>query len=526
MNSRLTQTTLLHLAQLGVREVCVAAGARNTPMITALLASTGVKLWNFFDERSAGFFALGRMMADRRPVAVLTTSGTAVAELFPAVIEAFYQALPLVLVTADRPSRFRGSGAPQAIEQAGIFGIYAERTLDLEEGGPDVNWPKALGRKPLHINVCLDEPLAGETGGIDFAVWDELAPHPRPELPHDEAMLDLLCSFVAKREDLLVLAGGLHPLEAMMIAPALRHLGAPIVAEATSNLHEHPGLNALFVTGGEKALRALGTRHVLRLGCVPSWRWWRDLEDAQGTHLMHLSRAPFPGLSRWGGVAVQPLSLLAQAAAKIAPVATEPVPAVEPLHDELEAAITAHSHSETAWMRHLSRVIPEGARVFLGNSLPIREWNLAAAPAALGTTFYANRGANGIDGLVSTFLGVSTGIDEAWLIVGDLSALYDLSAPWLLSQLGEGNRRIVVVNNGGGKIFSRVDSLRKLDEPSRALIENRHEIDFEPWARLWKLPYRRVEALGDLESLPEGAVVMEVRPDAAQTDAFWTQWQS
>ncbi|MDB6073898.1 MAG: hypothetical protein JWO89_1538 [Verrucomicrobiaceae bacterium] len=517
--------TLLHLAQLGVREACVAAGARNTPLITALLASTGIKLWNFFDERSAGFFALGRMMADRRPVAVLTTSGTAVAELLPAVVEAYYQALPLVLVTADRPSRFRGSGAPQAIEQAGIFGTYAEKTIDLEDGGPEVNWPKVLGRKPLHINVCLDEPLTGESTGIDFAVWDELAPHHRPEHAHDEAMLDLLCDFVEKRDDLLVLASGLHPLEALMVAPALRHLGAPIVAEATSNLHEHPALAPLCLVGGEKALRALGARRVLRLGSVPSWRWWRDLEDAKGAHLLHLSRASFPGLSRWGGVAVQPLSLLSQAAAKIAPTASEALPLATTLKEELDAALSACPESEIAWMRHLSLAIPEGARVFLGNSLPIREWNLAAAPAPQGTTFYANRGANGIDGLVSTFLGLSATIDEAWMIVGDLSALYDLSAPWLLSQLEKGNRRIVIINNGGGKIFSRVESLRKLDEPARSMIENRHDIDFEPWAQLWKLPYRRVAAVADLASLPDGAVIVEVRPDAGQTDAFWNRWQ-
>ncbi len=223
---------------------------------------------------------------------------------------------------------------------------------------------------------------------------------------------------------------------------------------------------------------------------------------------------------------MQPLSLLAQAMAKIAPVASEPVAAARPLHEGLEAALAAHPASEAAWMRHLSLAVPEGARVFLGNSLPIREWNLAAAPAPLGTTFHANRGANGIDGLVSTFLGLSSSIDEAWMIVGDLSALYDLSAPWLLSQLDKGNRRIVVINNGGGKIFSRVESLRKVDEQARSLIENRHEIDFEPWAKLWNLPYRRATTLGDLTQLPDGAVIVEVRPDAAQTDGFWNMWQA
>ncbi len=524
MNSRLAQTTLLHLAQLGVREVCIAAGARNTPLITALLASSGLKLWNFFEERSAGFFALGRMMADRRPVAVVTTSGTAAAELLPAVIEAYYQALPLVLVTADRPSRFRGSGAPQAIEQVGLFGIYAERTLDAEGNGLDVTWPKSLGRKPLHINVCLEEPLVSEANGIDFAVWDDLAPHAKPHPSHDEVMLDMLRTFVEHREDLVVLAGGLHPLEAAMIAPALRHLAVPIVAEATANLHLHPALHPLLFAGGEKALKTLKAKRVLRLGSVPSWRWWRDLEEGNGAHIIHLSNASFPGLSRWGGVAVQPLSLLAQIEKHLA--ALPPVTLADaPLHLTLENALAAHPLSETAWMRHLSQVIPDGSRVFLGNSLPVREWNLAAATAAEGVSFFANRGANGIDGLVSTFLGISSGAEESWMIVGDLSALYDLSGPWILSQLAQAGRRIVIINNGGGKIFSRVASLRTLDEPARSLIENRHALDFEPWAKLWSLPYRRAEKPEDLAALPPGPVIIEVRPDAAQTEAFWSAWQ-
>ena len=520
MNSRLTQTTLLHLAQLGVREVCVAAGARNTPLITGLLASNGLRLWNFFDERSAGFFALGRMMIDRRPVAVLTTSGTAVAELLPAVVEAYYQALPLVVVSADRPSRFRGSGAPQAIEQPGIFGVYAERTVDLEDGGPEPHWPKAAGRKPLHINVCLDEPLTGEHQGIDFAVWDELAPLPPSEPPADRRMLDLLHAFLENREDLLVVAGGLHPNEARAVAPALARLGAPIVAEATANLHAFDELQPLLQYGGEQALKLYAGRRVLRLGSVPSWRWWRDLENAAGTHLFHLSRAPFAGLSRWGGLAVQPLALLAMA--KIEP-ASSPTFDRSPAA-KLDAALTAQPHSEAAWMRHLSLAVPSGARVFIGNSLPIREWNLAAAPAAAGTTFYANRGANGIDGIVSTYLGISQGAEESWLIIGDLSALYDLSGPWLLPQLSAGHRRIVVINNGGGKIFSRVESLRKLDEPSRNMIENRHDIDFEPWAKLWNTPYRRATNPSELQNLPPGPVFIEVRPDPDQTEAFWAQW--
>lgn len=146
---------LQRLNRLGVREVCVAAGARNASLVAALASSKGIRLWHFFEERCAGFFALGRVLVDGRPVAVVTTSGTAAAELLPSVIEAYYQGRPLIVVTADRPARYRHSGAPQAIEQEGLFGLYAEVLAE------DASW---AARMPLHINVPLDEPLGPVTG--------------------------------------------------------------------------------------------------------------------------------------------------------------------------------------------------------------------------------------------------------------------------------------------------------------------------------------------------------------------------
>jgi 2-succinyl-5-enolpyruvyl-6-hydroxy-3-cyclohexene-1-carboxylate synthase len=128
----------------GVAEFCVCAGSRNSPLL-AVLGASDARLFSFVDERSAAFFALGRMKLHGQPVAVVTTSGTAVAELLPATIEAHYSAMPLVLVTADRPARFRGTGAPQCIEQEGIFGPYASTEL--------------TGARPAHINIEFDEPL-------------------------------------------------------------------------------------------------------------------------------------------------------------------------------------------------------------------------------------------------------------------------------------------------------------------------------------------------------------------------------
>lgn len=127
----------------GVIDFCVCSGSRNAPLIAVIDDA-----YSFVDERSAAFFAVGRARRDARPVAVITTSGTAVAELLPAAIEAYYSGVPLVLITADRPARYRGTGAPQAIEQETIFGVYAERDVSA--------WNR---RMPLHINMEFDEPL-------------------------------------------------------------------------------------------------------------------------------------------------------------------------------------------------------------------------------------------------------------------------------------------------------------------------------------------------------------------------------
>jgi len=199
------------------------------------------------------------------------------------------------------------------------------------------------------------------------------------------------------------------------------------------------------------------------------------------------------------------------------------------LEDELGALLRSLPLSEPALLRTLHDQFPPGALAFVGNSLPIRELNLVV-PCPSPATFFANRGANGIDGLVSTFLGLSADAGpDAFLILGDLSALYDLAAPWVLPQLKERRRFIVVVNNGGGKIFSRVASLRSLPESARTVIENRHQIDFKPWADLWGMSHQTVaepQQFAALGKLPAGTHLVELRPDADQTEAFWQAWQA
>ena len=500
--AQLIQQTLHTLAYLGVREVCVAAGARNAPLVSALLASSGIKVWNFFEERSAAFFALGRIMADRQPVAVVTTSGTAAAELLPATIEAHYQNLPLILVTADRPKSYRGSGAPQSIEQAGLFGVYATIVGDWD--ATDESHEGHCSDGPMHLNVCLDEPLETNVPGVDFAA----APPPAPS--EEGHISSLECD--------LVLAAGMHPKDATEAAVLLARLGAPIIAEATANLHGFPALQPLLIPGGERALQSARPAHVLRIGSVPSWRWWRDLEALPKVKVTNITRTGFSGLARTENVETLPWeNIRSTQFARVDPPCG--ILRFEPELDKFP-------ESEPAWIRKIADAIPTGSRVFLGNSLPIREFNLTLHASKPGVEIFANRGANGIDGLISTFLGVSAvHAGECWLIVGDLSTLYDLAAPWVIAQMEHPRLRIVVINNGGGKIFSRVASLRALPDAARNVIENRHALSFEPWAELWGMEYLHTNDANDLADLLPMPMVIEILPHRLQTEAFWTDWQ-
>ena len=217
-NAALASVVLDETLAWGVRDFVVCTGARNAPLVLPLLnAPETIKLWRHFEERAAGFFALGLAKRDRRPVAVVTTSGTAVAELMPAVIEAHYSGIPLVLITADRPKRFRATGAPQAIEQAHLFGAYSEGCFDVEaaEDFP-VGFPWNRSR-PIQLNPCFEEPNAEDVAEVN---WDEAVsrgeePFEAPVQPSSFPDPTLLGRFVSDFEGGAVLLGEIRRTIAM-----------------------------------------------------------------------------------------------------------------------------------------------------------------------------------------------------------------------------------------------------------------------------------------------------------------------
>jgi 2-succinyl-5-enolpyruvyl-6-hydroxy-3-cyclohexene-1-carboxylate synthase len=479
----------------GAIDFCVCAGSRNAPLL-AVLGASDLRVFSFVDERSAAFFALGRAKLTGRPAVVITTSGTAVAELLPAAIEAHYSAIPLIFITADRPARYRGTGAPQAIEQEEIFGVYAHGSVQ-------------------HINIEFDEPLIDEEvrGNAAVPAAGQAAsspPHRSPSLSRSRrggedaaepagGDASVPSALVANRP--LVILGGLHLRDRDRVRAFAIALNAPIYAEPLSGLREDPALARLIITAGERMIGRGDFDGVIRIGNVPTARFWRDLDESRrDLPLVSFSALPFTGCSRGE---VHPIKAL--------PVDVTPCKRDEEFFaaDRSQAAAIARildnePQSELALLRELSRTIPETSRVYLGNSLPIREWDLAATREPRGFTIEANRGANGIDGQLSTFFGQCDPSRMNICIIGDLTAIYDSNAPWIAPQLDPNiDFQIVIINNGGGRIFSRVASLRKLDESTRErIIENAHDLRFEHWAAMWGMQYTVIANMSDFAAGP------------------------
>jgi 2-succinyl-5-enolpyruvyl-6-hydroxy-3-cyclohexene-1-carboxylate synthase len=285
----------------------------------------------------------------------------------------------------------------------------------------------------------------------------------------------------------LVLIGGLGAGDRDRVREFALRLNAPVYTEPLSGLREDEALRDLLVLN-ERSLSQGGFDGVIRIGNVPTLRFWRDL-DRSDLGVTSFSRLHFPGLSRGEVHSIDALPEVKRRTRDDAFFTAD-----RERRARFEAILDAEPESELAMFRKLSRELPSGSHIYLGNSLPIREWDLAATREQRGYVIEANRGVNGIDGQLSTAFG--WGADVA--IVGDLTALYDLNAPWILPQLVS-RPRVIVINNFGGRIFERVPT----GAPELAI--NEHAIAFDKWAAMF------------------GLEVTELRPDAEASRRVWKQ---
>ncbi len=515
------------LKKLGCREICLCPGGRNAPFVEVLSKINEFVVKTFFEERSAGFYALGAIKRLQQPVAIITTSGTAVAEVLPAVIEAHYSSLPLIVVSADRPKKFRGSGAPQAIEQSQIFSGFTSFSADLEQPpkGTDTLLFESPVSGPVHLNICFDEPLLPanffEVKNYDsqFA-GQQISPSKKASSSPKTSNKS-----VAEIKDFnrpLVILGPLDKSQHQKVKEVLVKLDAPIYAEAHSGFMKDKDLSHRLIQSGDKFVKKLWENQffdsVVRIGGVPTLRLWRDLEKIPELKIINFSHQAFTGLSwlKKENLSLEDLPLLNELSyhhleqSKI-------FQWDQKVKDNLKELYKKFPLSETNFIAQLSNKISEPAQLLIANSLPIREWDLVAEVTKT-VNIISNRGANGIDGLLSTFFGACEKEKLNLCVLGDLSALYDLNAAWIYKQYLKNYKiKIVIINNGGGRIFS---SLFK-----NTFFENEHDVNFKGWAEMFGLDYVLVKQPNQFSLDKLTNEVIELQPCNEQSQSFMSSYE-
>jgi 2-succinyl-5-enolpyruvyl-6-hydroxy-3-cyclohexene-1-carboxylate synthase len=530
-------------ARAGLTDAVVCPGSRSTPLALALADHPGIRLHVHHDERSAGFLTLGIGLATGRPAAVLTTSGTAAAELHPAVVEADLAAVPLLACTADRPPELRDVGAPQAIDQVHLYGRavrwYGDPGVP-EAAGADRWRPLAarayaaaagggVGRPPgpVHLNLPFREPLVGAPGPLpparDAGPWVRVAgPAPAtapPDLPA-----------VAGRRGLIV--AGAAPVDGERVHAVAAALGWPVVAEPRSPAWRPAPTTVSHldaVLRSPAAATALRPEVIVRLGDPGSSRVVNEWLAAAGAVEI------VAGATGWSDPAGTAACVVDDAGAALAalsqPGAAPPDgwlarwQAVASAADEALAAACA-AGGEPGAARAVAAALPAGARLMVSSSMPIRDVERYVPPRA-DVTVLANRGANGIDGVVSTALGVAIGgAGPTALLIGDLAFLHDSNG--LLGVAGrDADLVVVVVDNDGGGIFSFLPQARTLPAARfETLFGTPHGLDLAALAAAFGARTRVVGPAADLraavadEATAGGVAVVVVRTDRdANVDA-------
>lgn len=458
------------LVRFGMEHATLSPGSRSTPVALALARHPHVRVHVHLDERASAFFALGIAKGSGRPVAVATTSGTAAAELLPAVVEASMSRATLVLLTADRPPELRGVGANQTIEQPGLFGGYVRASVDAPVPGdvPDEQTWHGLVLEltrasmgpppgPVHLNLPFREPLVPHAMALSASPpGTEFKQLAGPE-PEELVALGHELASVARG---LILAGSMRGIPATLPDLA-RAVGWPLLAEPTSNLRIPGSLSAAqFLIANERFIDAHMPEVVVQFGAAPTSRV--GLELVRRTERLvivdqdHVVADPH----RRAAFSVQatPRALVPRLLETIQP--TDQSRWLDGWLRADAAAREAVDRLIDGWdepyegriARDVASSAPNGSVLVVGSSMPVRDLDTYMAPRT-GLGVIANRGASGIDGFVSTALGVSATGVRTVALCGDLTLLHDVG-----SLVWSGTRGhdcvFVVPNNDGGVIFS------------------------------------------------------------------------
>lgn len=538
------------LAAAGVRDVSIAPGARSTPLVVSLARQPQLRCHSHVDERSAAFFGLGAAMAARRPVALLCTSGTAAANFYPAVVEASHNGVPLVILTADRPAELRDRGADQTIDQLHLYGRYAKWFVEVGAADCGVAYFAELARRAVgeacgvpagvvHLNFPLREPLLAPpaispSNGHTPSTGQPPILRGAPQA--SAADIARLAGHIAATARGLILCGPADHTSATCdaIAAFAEYSGYPILADPTSQMRRsrYAGAVVQCYDGlADAAADRLAPALVLRFGRLPTSKRLR----------LWLQRLAVPQLvveprGSWNdplGTAAEiwPTDIAATCDAVVAALAEAPRSldrrrwraAWNEADQRARRAVAAlvdgeQQPSGVGVFHRIARTMPAGALLYVGNSLPIRQLE-AVWPADGGDArILCNRGANGIDGVVSSILGAAAVSPTPVVgVVGDLSFYHDLNG-LLAARRRRIDATIVVLNNDGGGIFSMLP-MAELGDTFDEFFTTSHGLDFRCAADLYGCAFDRVTDWRQFEdalrrAVPQpGTNIIEVRLD-------------
>lgn len=503
-NRRWATVILEALTRHGVRHICIAPGSRSTPLTLAAADNRNLTHHTHFDERGLGHLALGLAKASGEPVAIIVTSGTAVANLYPAVIEAGLTGEKLILLTADRPPELIDCGANQAIRQHGIFSSHPTAALDLPKPSPETpaKWLVSsidllLGQQrggALHINCPFAEPLYGEVDDSGLAWQESLGDWWQDDKPWLLAAEDHHATLqhdwgAWRRKKGVVIAGRMSVEEGALLAEWAQTLGWPLIGDVLSQTGQPLPCADLWLANPRAQALLAEAQIIIQFGssltgkrllqwqanCQPQEFWLVDSLIGRLDPAHHRGRRLTARISEW---------LARHPAEQRVPWAPE-LTTLSGI--ALEQVVKAtQSFGEAQLAHRLPELLPEHGQVFVGNSLVVRLVD-ALAQMPQGYPVLSNRGASGIDGLISTTAGVQRGTARPTLaIVGDISALYDLNALALLRHVSA-PLVLIIVNNNGGQIFSLLPTPVNERERFYCMPQN---VSFKHGAAMFDLDYR------------------------------------
>jgi 2-succinyl-5-enolpyruvyl-6-hydroxy-3-cyclohexene-1-carboxylate synthase len=561
-NTALASAMVEELARSGVRRAALSPGSRSTPLAVALWRQPDIEVSVILDERSAGFFALGTALATGIPAVVLCTSGSAAANLHPSIVEADEAGVPMIVLTADRPPELRDIGAGQTIDQLKLYGdavrwfcevgtheaddegllhfrsvacrAYASAAGDPRPGPVHLNvpWREPLAPVPVEGQVSAADLLALEGRGDDAPLVAVTAGSPRA----DQGLLDELADRVESTTRGLILVGRQpDPGLAGPVAKVAAAAGFPILAEPTSQLRRGPHDRSLVVTAYDAIVRdrppALEPELVLRFADLPTSKplrqWlaaiegldqividpvgeWREPTHRASTVVRSEPSATIRAL-------VERLSRLRPGAAAVegSPFASAWLEAERAVRETVDGHLSSLEElSEPGVWEALGRALRDGDSVFAASSMPVRDLEAFLRPGPEGVRFTANRGANGIDGLVSTSAGLAAGNrSRTWAVLGDLALFHDLGGLAALRHAPE--LRLIVIDNSGGGIFHFLPQQEAMPETEfEALLGTPAGRDPAEAARLFDLTVAVPAAPGELDEAMAGdARMIVVRTD-------------